>query len=459
MKGLFRIGLGSLVIILMLLLSGFPSLANAEAVDDFVWAGHFGSGGEGTAVSKIRKSTNSVVATIDDVFNAKWGIAVDQDAVWVTNTLETGKVTRISKSTSSVVATITVGAFPTGIAVDQDFVWATNVNDSTVSKIRKSDNAVIAVIGVGPGPHGIAVDRDSVWVGGQDVVKRIRKSDDSVVATINTGGVVGVAVDEDSVWVTNQGSTGPVSRIAKNTNMVVASIDLASRGYGIAVDPEFVWVANPDVNTVSKIRKSDNTVVGTIDVGPLPLGVAVDQDSVWAFGGASVSEGRVSRISKSTSQVTTIFAGNGFVNVGDATGFAFDFFFGQVPFAAFDAKVEIGLGPLANDDEFEVKATFTLGAGSDGIDPLTEDVSFQVGTFSTTIPAGSFKQDKKGRFKFEGVIDGVALEAVIQPLGGDTYEFKAEGANADLTGTVNPVTVALTIGDDGGSTTVEAEFE
>lgn len=135
-----------------------------------------------------------------------------------------------------------------------------------------------------------------------------------------------------------------------------------------------------------------------------------------------------------------------------------------VPFAAFDAKVEI------EDGEFELKGTFTLGSGSDGIDPLTEDVAFQVGTFSTTIPAGSFKfrpaePGKKGkpgkpdRWTFEGVIDGVELEAKITDLGGGSFEFKAEGEGADLTGTVNPVTVGLTIGNDGGSTMVEAEFE
>jgi hypothetical protein len=130
-----------------------------------------------------------------------------------------------------------------------------------------------------------------------------------------------------------------------------------------------------------------------------------------------------------------------------------------VPFAAFAAKVEIELGPLANDDAFEVKAIFTLGAGSDGISPLTEDVHLQVGTFSTTIPAGSFKVDKKGRFKFEGIIGGVSLQAKITPRGANSFEFKAEGQGADLTGTANPVTLGLTIGDDSGSTTVTAEFE
>lgn len=130
-----------------------------------------------------------------------------------------------------------------------------------------------------------------------------------------------------------------------------------------------------------------------------------------------------------------------------------------VPFATFAAKVEIELGPLANEDEFEVKAAFTLGAGSNGIAPLAEDVSLEVGTFSATIPAGSLTQDEKGRFKFEGVIGGVALEAQIRPLGGGAFEFKAEGEGADLTGTANPVEVGLAIGSDVGAATVTAEFE
>ena len=60
-------------------------------------------------------------------------------------------------------------------------------------------------------------------------------------------------------------------------------------------------------------------------------------------------------------------------------------------------------------------AIFTLGTSSNGVAPLTEAVTVQVGTFSTTIPAGSFTL-KKGRFTFEGVINGVRLEAVLQSL-------------------------------------------
>lgn len=112
-----------------------------------------------------------------------------------------------------------------------------------------------------------------------------------------------------------------------------------------------------------------------------------------------------------------------------------------------------------DDDEFKLVATFTLGPGSNGIDPLKEAVMIQVGTFSTAIPAGSFKQHK-GRFVFEGMINGVHLEAVLRSLIlGNDYELKVEGHGADLTGTVNPVPVSVTIGDDSGNKAITAKIK
>lgn len=130
----------------------------------------------------------------------------------------------------------------------------------------------------------------------------------------------------------------------------------------------------------------------------------------------------------------------------------------QVPFKAFRAEADIDPGPRAHDDEFDVKAMFTLGTGSNGINPTTEDVVLHLGNFAITIPAQSFRQDKKGRFKFEGVIGRVELEAKITPLGGNRFEFKAEGEGARFRGTANPVVVEFIIGDDGGSTTVAPDL-
>lgn len=124
-------------------------------------------------------------------------------------------------------------------------------------------------------------------------------------------------------------------------------------------------------------------------------------------------------------------------------------------FADLSAKVEIRRA----ETKLEAKSSFTLGADSDGINPAAEDVTLEVGPFSVTIPAGSFRADKKGRFKFEGYLNNVALEAQIRPLDNNRFEFKAEASGVNLIGTPNPVPVRLIIGDDGGNTTSTADFE
>ncbi len=128
-----------------------------------------------------------------------------------------------------------------------------------------------------------------------------------------------------------------------------------------------------------------------------------------------------------------------------------------VPFAAFSAHAAIKEPANSKKGEFAIDGAFRLGAGSDGIAPLTEDVRLQVGTFNTTIPAGSFKEFQ-GLFYFFGVIQGVDLGVAIWPLRGPNFQFLAAGTGADLTGTVNPVAVGLRVGDDGGTTTVTAQF-
>lgn len=117
-----------------------------------------------------------------------------------------------------------------------------------------------------------------------------------------------------------------------------------------------------------------------------------------------------------------------------------------LPFAEFSAELELG-----RNQNFEVNESFTLAATSNGINPPSEDVGFQIGTFSCVIPRGSFQSDSEGRYRFEGVLNGVSLEAVIKPLANGKYQFQAEGHGANLAGVVSPVKVKLMIGDDGGT--------
>ena len=129
---------------------------------------------------------------------------------------------------------------------------------------------------------------------------------------------------------------------------------------------------------------------------------------------------------------------------------------GTISFAAFCAELE------TSDDEpmeFELNSKFMLGATSAGINPVTEAVMLQIGTFSTTIPAGSFVKTRNGRFVFEGKVNGVNLKVRIAPLGNNSFTLRARGMGVDLSTLTNPVTVALTIGNDTGSTTAFREEE
>jgi len=125
-----------------------------------------------------------------------------------------------------------------------------------------------------------------------------------------------------------------------------------------------------------------------------------------------------------------------------------------VPFSAFAAKLEISGRPPTS---FEINGSFTLGVGSNGISPVNEAVTLKLGTFSVTMPQGSLKKSYGGRYVFEGTIDGVALELGIVPVTTNTYTFNAECSGANLSGTVKPVSVVLTIGDDHGTTTSTAK--
>jgi Beta-propeller repeat len=122
-----------------------------------------------------------------------------------------------------------------------------------------------------------------------------------------------------------------------------------------------------------------------------------------------------------------------------------------VLFSSFSAKLGIFAGPPAS---FALNSTFTLGSGGT-INPLTDPITLQVGTYSVTIPPGSFSQlqngSKAGGYVFSGTINGVALGVQIVPLGGLTYQFKATGQPVNFTCSANPVTVAITIGNNAGS--------
>jgi hypothetical protein len=115
-----------------------------------------------------------------------------------------------------------------------------------------------------------------------------------------------------------------------------------------------------------------------------------------------------------------------------------------VPFADFDAQIEV------EKTEFEVRGGFTLGAASNGINLFKEDVTFEVGPFSKTIPAGAFKEEKRGKISYSEATKDLILDVTIRIVGNNRFSIKIEGENPKVTKNVRPEEITLKIGDDEG---------
>jgi len=122
-------------------------------------------------------------------------------------------------------------------------------------------------------------------------------------------------------------------------------------------------------------------------------------------------------------------------------------------FSNFKAKVETE----KKKSELEAEGSFILDLKSDGINPITEIVTFKIGSIEKTIPANSFKLNSLTQtYHFEGLIGGKKVEASIKPtieaisgFNGFIYELVVYGvAPASVPNVVN---VELSIGNDSAS--------
>jgi uncharacterized repeat protein (TIGR03803 family) len=124
----------------------------------------------------------------------------------------------------------------------------------------------------------------------------------------------------------------------------------------------------------------------------------------------------------------------------------------SVPFTSFTASLAI-VPP-----GFRLNGAFTTGPGAAPIDLATQDLTLKVGTYTVTIPAGSFRAHPKGSFTYAGAIDGARLEIRIAAAGADAYKIRVEASRVHLTTLTNPVPVTLTFGNNTGTAEVTAEF-
>jgi YVTN family beta-propeller protein len=167
-----------------------------------VWVANSGD----ATVSRINPATNTVVATVQvgappPVFR---GLGTGQGAVWVTN--GDNSVSRINPTTNRVVATVHIDNCCDGeVAVDPNAVWISNHITSSVTRINPHTNQVVATIEV-PSAFGIGVLGHAVWVVGTTdaggVLSQINSATNSLTRTIPLDGFLGaLATGDGSVWV------------------------------------------------------------------------------------------------------------------------------------------------------------------------------------------------------------------------------------------------------------------
>jgi alpha-tubulin suppressor-like RCC1 family protein len=173
--------------------------------------------------------------------------------------------------------------------------------------------------------------------------------------------------------------------------------------------------------------------------------------TVWTWG--QNTDGELGNGTNTDSNVAVPASLGGAVSVG-AGGKQTLAVISTVPFSAFAADLDIQTNAPGR---VKLEGSFTLGAKSNGIFPLTEGVTVQAGGFTALIPGGSFKETVNG-FTFEGPIGGAKTEASIALMGPNRYSYEIEVSVA-LATTATTVPVSLIIGHDSGSATVTPRIQ
>jgi hypothetical protein len=132
------------------------------------------------------------------------------------------------------------------------------------------------------------------------------------------------------------------------------------------------------------------------------------------------------------------------------------------PFAGFDvSKLLLNSQGVSEAGSFTLATTTarpSAAATTTGIDPVTQPVTFTIGSYVLAIPAGSFRKDGVNlHWKFIGTLNDVKLNIdITQHANSATqFDYMVDAKNGPvLSGLPRPIRVSLKIGRNVGSALV-----
>ncbi len=196
-------------------------------------------------------------------------IAVDGDAVWVTNK---GRVERWSKTEKRAEVAM---AHPCGaMAIAAGSLWVADCKDRTLNRIDLATAKITAVIPTGiahpDGELNVVAGAGSIWVASDDkgVVARVDPASNSVTASVPVEADSSyLAFGFGSLWVVS-GARQTVQKVDPATNSVVKTTKLGRQPGFLAAGEGGVWVQEQGDGTVARIDPETGDVAGRVKVDP-----------------------------------------------------------------------------------------------------------------------------------------------------------------------------------------------
>jgi virginiamycin B lyase len=210
----------------------------------------------------------------------------------------------------------------TAVSVDGDWlaagaggVWLTGQNQ--VLRLDPATGRVVATIEVPQAPcMASATGFGALWTatctpGG---LARIDPETNQVTDHVRLrvasalGGEGSIGVGTDGIWVIIDGSSCSGCRLARvdpATMRVSARVPVTDGSAAVRAGVGFIWITNPDANTVQQVDPRRERVVRTVEVGVAPLFLAVAYGAAWTL---NQVDGTVTRVDAGTGRTKTISA-------------------------------------------------------------------------------------------------------------------------------------------------------